>query len=185
MQRRLFLQLPLLGASVNLFAEGKQQERVKKGFKVDEDKDRFDEELFFMGGKFYCKVSGKDTNGDLCIYNTIRDEKGGPGLHYHYHQDEWFFVEEGEFLIEIGGERFYLKPGDSAFAPRKIPHAFAKINEGQGRLMVLLQPAGTIELFFKEASKINKKVTQNFIQEFAALSKKHGMKVVGPPLKFE
>jgi mannose-6-phosphate isomerase-like protein (cupin superfamily) len=184
MKRRLFLQLPILGTSGNLFNDDRQNQRVKKGFKVDADTDRFDEELSFMGGEFYCKVSGKDTDGDLCIYDTRRQEKGGPGLHYHYHQDEWFFVQEGEFLIEIAGERFYLKPGDSAFAPRKIPHAFAKMNEGQGRLMVLFQPAGTIELFFKEASKINKNVTQNFVQEFATLSAKHGMKVVGPPLKF-
>jgi hypothetical protein len=32
-----------------------------------------------MGGQSDCKVSGKDTDGDLCIYDTLRQEKGGAG----------------------------------------------------------------------------------------------------------
>jgi len=43
-----------------------------------------------------------------------------------------------------------LKAGDSAFAPRKIPHAFAKINEGEGQILVLFQPAGSMEDFFEQ-----------------------------------
>ena len=84
-----------------------------------------------MGGRFDCKVSGRDTGGDLCIYDTLRDAKGGPALHLHHSQDEWFYIIRGEFIVRVGEDTLSLHPGDSAFAPRKIPHAFAMVSEGR------------------------------------------------------
>jgi mannose-6-phosphate isomerase-like protein (cupin superfamily) len=84
------------------------------------------EELLIIGGKFDCKVSGKDTDGDLCIYDTVRQEKGGPAYHIHHSQDEWFYIIKGEFIIKVGDDLFNLKAGDSAFAPRTIPQHLQK-----------------------------------------------------------
>ena len=117
-------------------------------------RDRFQEELHIMGGQFSCMVSSKDTGGELCAYDTYRLEKGGPALHFHHKQDEWFYVIRGEFIVQVGEDRFNLKPGDSAFAPRTIPHAFAKISEGEAQMLVLFQPAGSMEDFFKQMSKL-------------------------------
>jgi mannose-6-phosphate isomerase-like protein (cupin superfamily) len=183
MKRKLFLQFPLVAAALSIEAKKHLLQQPSKGFKIEAGKDRFDDTISFMGGKFDCKVSAKDTNGALCIYDTVRLEKGGPGLHYHLQQDEWFHVKKGEFKVQVGNETFHLKEGDSAFGPRMVPHAFAKINEGEAHLIVLFQPAGTMEEFFHEAGKINKSVSMNFEKEFKELSRKHGMEVVGPPLK--
>jgi quercetin dioxygenase-like cupin family protein len=37
-----------------------------------------------------------------------------------------------EFLIEIGGTRHRLGPGDSVLAPRRVPHVWAHVGEGRG-----------------------------------------------------
>jgi hypothetical protein len=59
--------------------------RAGKGFKVENGKDRFDKSVtLFEGDTFYTKVSTKDTVGDLYIFESTRDKKGGPPLHYHY-----------------------------------------------------------------------------------------------------
>ena len=50
-------------------------ERAGKGFRVGAQKDRYEEELLIMGGRFDLKVSGRDTGGDLCIYDTFRESK--------------------------------------------------------------------------------------------------------------
>jgi len=55
------------------------------------------------------------------LENTFH-EKGGPARHLHYEQDEWFYVVESEFIFEIGQEKFRLNPGDSLFAPPRVPH---------------------------------------------------------------
>lgn len=184
MNRRLFLQFPLVAGALVSQAHAIENKRSKKGFKVAAGADHFDEELLFMGGRFYCKVSAKDTDGDLCIYDTVRWEKGGPAMHLHHHQDEWFYVVRGEFIIKIGDDTFELRPGDAAFAPRTVPHAFANISEGEAQMLVLFQPAGSMEEFFTEASKISKSVhTGEWSEASKMLSRKHGMEVVGPPLK--
>jgi quercetin dioxygenase-like cupin family protein len=189
MKRRNFLKLPLAAAAWGAMArytEGKEpdQERAGTGFRVGAQKDRYNEELLVMGGQFDLKLSGRDTNGDLCIYDTIRLSKGGPALHRHHSQDEWFYVIRGEFIVQVGDDTFTLKPGDSAFAPRKVPHAFAKISDGEGRMLVRFQPAGSMEDFFLQMSKIGKEIPENQQTALKRLFEEHGMEVLGPPLKF-
>lgn len=152
-----------------------------KGFKIDAGKDRFNEQLTFLGGTFECKVSAADTNGGFCVYDTTKVEKGGPHYHFHYAQDEWFFILEGEFFFKIGEDIFTVKAGDSVFAPRQIPHAFAKLGETPGRMLVTYQPAGTMEEFFQQASELR----NGTLRDFEKLYRTHGMEIVGPPLTFD
>lgn len=158
--------------------------RAGKGMRVGAQKSRYDEELLIMGGRFDLKVSGRDTGGDLCIYDTLRESKGGPALHRHHFQDEWFYVIRGEFIVQVGDDTLALHPGDSAFAPRKIPHAFAKISEEEGQMLVLFQPAGSMEDFFQQMSKLGKEILPNQEVVMKQLWADHGMEVMGPPLKF-
>ena len=164
-------------------ATSSSPERAGRGFRVSAQEDRYEEELVIMGGRFDLKVSGRDTGGDLCIYDTFRESKGGPALHRHHFQDEWFYVIRGEFIVRVGGDTLSLHPGDSAFAPRKVPHAFAKISEGEGQMLVLFQPAGSMEDFFKQMSKLGKEIPKNQESALKQLWADHGMEVMGPPLK--
>jgi quercetin dioxygenase-like cupin family protein len=186
MNRRLFVQIPLLTFGSALIAKANSQEigRPTKGFKVEAGKDRFQEELHIMGGLFNCIVSSKDTNGDFCAYDTIRFEKGGPAFHFHHNQDEWFYNIRGEFIVQVGEDIFNLKPGDSLFAPRKIPHAFAKISDGEAQMLVMFQPAGSMEDFFKQMSKYGSNIPKDQENKLKELWRTHGMEIVGPPLKF-
>jgi hypothetical protein len=108
-------------------------------------------------------------------------KKGGPLLHYHQNQDEWFFVREGEFLFQVGDNNFHLTSGgDSIFAPRKVPHTFANVSEG-GVLMIIYQPAGTMEEFFLEGSQLLLKNPTS--DEWQAFCRVHGIENVGPRLE--
>ena len=184
MKRRLFLQLPLVTSALIAEAQQETGQKPRKAFKVPSGKNRKQEDLLVMGGRFDCKVSGEDTQGALCIYDTVRHEKGGPALHYHHSQDEWFYVMEGEFVVQVGEETITLKAGDSAFAPRKIPHAFAKTSEGEARMLVLFQPAGTMEDFFRQMSRLGKEIPKDQEKNLKELWRSHGMEIVGPPLTY-
>jgi mannose-6-phosphate isomerase-like protein (cupin superfamily) len=184
MKRSVFLQIPFVASALITTAGAQSKDRGNKGFEVGAGKDRFQEELLIMGGRFDCKVSGKDTDGDLCIYDTIRNEKGGPALHLHHNQDEWFYIIKGDFIVKIGEDLLHLSAGDSAFAPRKIPHAFAKISDGEGQMLILFQPAGSMEDYFKQISKMGANIQDQALKS-ADIMKTHGMEVVGPPLNFQ
>jgi quercetin dioxygenase-like cupin family protein len=189
MKRRSFLKFTIPAAAFSLVAGGAETsvagpERAGKGFRVGAQIDRYKEELLIMGGRFDLKVSSRDSGGDLCIYDTLRESKGGPALHRHHFQDEWFYVIRGEFIVQVGDDTISLHPGDSAFAPRKIPHAFAKISDDQGQLLVLFQPAGSMEDFFKQMSKFGRQIPNNQESVLKKLWADHGMEIMGPPLKF-
>lgn len=101
--------------------------RAAKTISVAINTDRFSASLDYLNARLDCKISAKDVNGDYCIYDTVRTKPGGPPLHIHHDQDEWFFVSEGEFIFQVGDERFRLTAGDSVLGPRKAPHAFANV----------------------------------------------------------
>lgn len=189
MKRNSFLKRCLtvgtfLSTPIVAIAKPFAKERLTKGIKVDAGQDRFGKSISLLqGDTFFCKVSSTDTNGDLYIFESIRDKKGGPPMHYHYSQDEWWYVLEGEFLFKLGDETFTARPGDSVFGPRMVPHAFAKINEGTARLLMGFQPAGRMEEHFRALSEgIYEKLSEAEKHKFR---QGNGFEVVGPALTFE
>jgi quercetin dioxygenase-like cupin family protein len=179
MKRSRFIMTSLLALPIGSFAKVFRFFRLSKQFKVDAGKDRFNDDFAYRGNHFLLKMSGKDTDGALCIYDTTRVKKGGPRLHLHYSQDEWFFVIKGEFTFQVGDETFRLKEGDTLFGPRGIPHAFALTSEGEGRLLLTYQPAGSMEEYFKEARSMTNPTEEQSKQLF----KKHGMELLGSPIE--
>jgi mannose-6-phosphate isomerase-like protein (cupin superfamily) len=126
------------------------------------------------------KISGSDTNQELAVFEqTGQTPYGGPPLHIHYDQDEWFFVTEGEYLFQCGEERFHMKSGDTIFLPRNVPHAFVQLTE-KARTIVSYMPAGRMEAFFAATGKWESPPSKEEIARVFAI---HGMKVVGEPLK--
>jgi mannose-6-phosphate isomerase-like protein (cupin superfamily) len=126
-----------------------------------------------------CKVSTLDTLGGLCVLEITAFDKGGPARHLHHEQDEWFYVVEGEYVIEVGEERYELGPGDSVLAPRKVAHVWAHVGEGTGRQIAALQPAGEIEAFFDELATLGSSPEREVLRRVFS---SHGMELIGPPL---
>lgn len=187
MKRTDFLQVCLatgtfLASPFELLANLIRKFRGEKGFKVDAGKDRFDKSISLLeGDTFSTKVSTKDTEGDIYVFESIRVKEGGPSHHVHFDQDEWWYVLQGQFLIKVGDEIHQAKAGDSVFGPRKVPHSFAKVGEGEGRLLMFFQPAGKMEEFFR---KLSEGVARNMSEtEQDQLREEHGFKRVGPPIK--
>jgi quercetin dioxygenase-like cupin family protein len=148
---------------------------------VPNGRNRFREELTIWGViPLQIKVSSHDTAGSLFVFEHADMGKGGPPRHFHYDQDEWFYVTNGEFAFEVGDERFTLRPGDSLFAPRLVPHAWAHVGDTPGTLLLAVKPAGSLEAFFMENCAMDRPPTpEEAARSFAA----HGMRVVGPPLE--
>ncbi len=139
-----------------------------------------DGEFKLLGiNKIAYKVSRKETT-DVLMVELTRERKGGPAKHMHLVQDEWWYLMEGALLVEIGDERFRLKPGDSLFARRNVPHAWANVGDSRLRFLAFLSPAGNAEAFFENASKngIMPGPEQN-------LWRPYDLEWVGPPLKID
>lgn len=182
MKRKQFLNLLATAGAVVLvpfkaIANSNLFLRAKEGFIVLAGKDRNDEPQTLFGSDiFTTKVSTRDTDGDMYIFESARVRKGGPPRHFHYEQDEWWYVLEGEFEITVGDTVYKAKAGDSVFGPRMVPHSFSKSGGTEGKLLMAFQPAGRMEDFFKSLSN---GTTKDFTKEqFEVFQKEHGFEPV-------
>jgi DNA-binding transcriptional MerR regulator/quercetin dioxygenase-like cupin family protein len=168
-------------------------EEMFVGFSVAAGKDRFNEQIKLggPGGEPNdCKVSGKDTDAALCVFE-FTGASGGPP-HLHHDQDEWIYVVEGEFEFHVGNKRFHLSAGESVFMPRKVAHMWGCVSGKPGKIINVYQPAGKMEEFFRELGKppedlitaeemVEKTYTEEQVKSLHRLFEAHGMDLLPPP----
>jgi len=122
------------------------------------------------------KVLTRDAGGGLFVIEHKGLGHGGPPVHIHPHQDEWFYVMEGQVLFQVGSERKRLGAGESLLGPRGIPHGFMGAGEKPAHMIIAFTPAGMMEAFFRETAVPNGPPMD------AAMFAKYDMEYVGPPL---
>jgi quercetin dioxygenase-like cupin family protein len=189
MKRGTFILSSLALFPLGLFAKMKTKlsdltsGRTGVGFVVKTGEARFGQHYKMKGvtlNTLDIKISGSDTDSDLAVFEqTGLTPNGGPPLHIHPFQDEWFYVIEGEYLFQVGEEKYQLKPGDTIFLPRNVKHAFLQSTE-KGKMIVSYLPAGKMEAFFEVTDLWTSPPSkEDIVAVFAA----HDMTVVGPPLR--
>jgi quercetin dioxygenase-like cupin family protein len=180
MRRRSFL-TGAAAISASALCPAIQADSPQRAIQVAAGQARFGEHMRMGGGGSIIdwKVLSQDNNGGWCTFESQWHAKGGPPLHIHRSQDEWFYVVQSEFIAQVGDERFRVSAGDSLFAPRGIPHAFAHVGDGEGKMIVAYQPAGSMEDFFREQSKLTGTPSA---EESQRMYRAHGLELVGPPL---
>jgi len=161
---------------------GKISTRSKMGFKVTAGESRNGKQYRMKGVTLNLldnKISSDDTNGAISVFEqTGFTPDGGPPLHIHMHQDEFFYILEGEYLFRVGDDEYLMKTGDTIFLPRNVAHAFKQLTKS-GRVIVSYLPAGQMEAFFQVTDSWTSPPTTGEMEKAFA---DHGMKVVGPAL---
>jgi len=180
MHRRLFLKAASAmfpAASLKNFAlEQGLAPTSAKIHTVGSGQDRFGESHSLGFSSILFKVSTRDSSGGLFVIEHQNLIKGGPPVHFHLYQDEWFYVMEGEVLFQIGSERKLLRSGESILGPRMVPHGFSGAGEKPGRMLIAFTPAGKMEDFFRAIA------IPNGPKMDAEVFSRYEMQYVGPPL---
>ena len=163
--------------------EGSRVKGGQEGFRVKAGEARFDRHFKMKGvtqNILDIKISAKDTENGLAVFEqTGLSPYGGPPLHIHPFQDEWFYVVEGEYLFQVGEDQYEMKPGDTIILPRKVKHAFIQLTD-QGKMIVSYLPAGKMEAFFEVTDQWTAPPSK---EEIIKVFADHDMLVVGEPLK--
>ena len=98
-------------------------------------------------------------------------------LHVHEHDDELFYVLEGEHVFRVGDDEFLVAPGGVVFAPRGVPHAQRRVVPTVGRLLVLTSPGG-LEGFFRHLAEAHEAGTLG-PEAYAEASERFGITWMG------
>jgi mannose-6-phosphate isomerase-like protein (cupin superfamily) len=156
MQRRSFLRAAPAAAFTNLLAmpafAGQTSAPVSTPelHPVAAGEDRFDH-LHSLGfSDLAFKVGTQETGGNLFVIEHRNLRPGGPPLHLHFNQEEWFYVSEGRVKFLIGEKTLTLGPGESILAPRRVAHTFSSVVPSS-HLLIAFSPAGKMEQYFRDA----------------------------------
>jgi quercetin dioxygenase-like cupin family protein len=149
MDRRLFLGAVTAAFPLTLMGQSNKTSTPTPMMtaRVPSGEDRFGEHHTVGLSSTDFKVSTQDSTGNLFIMGHTNRKKGGPPRHLHHNEDEWFYAIEGEYVVEVGSDRFRLKSGDSILAPREVPHAWAFVGDTSGnvdRLRACQQDGGVL-----------------------------------------
>jgi quercetin dioxygenase-like cupin family protein len=181
MKRRSFLKAAAVAfpvAGLNAFALGQTSEAAGTGeiHPVGAGQDRLGETHSLGFSTILFKVLPRETNGGLFVIEHKNLGKGGPPVHFHLHQEEWFYVMEGEVLFQVGKSRRTLGAGESLLGPLGIPHGFVGVGEKPAHMLIAFTPAGKMEAFFREVA------VPNGPKMDAPLFARFDMRYVGPPI---
>ena len=176
MHRRSFLKSAAALAPAAAFpaAFAAQSTAPDQGHIIPANHDRLDQSHSLGFSHILFKVLPRETSNGLFVIEHQHLVKGGPPLHVHLAQEEWFYVMEGEVDFQVGDKRFRLGPGDSAFGPRGVPHTFSHVGPSPGRMLITFSPAGKMEEFFRAVAIPN---GPGMTPEIFA---RYDMKYVGP-----
>lgn len=131
-----------------------------------------------FGGDIRLTMPQSETGAAASIVEDVRRPGDGPPLHRHAREDEIFRVLEGRFRFRVGEETIEAGPGDTAFLPRAVPHAFINAGEVTGRLLVVLQPGGFEQFFLDVAAESLEPPAD--MPRVAELAARYGLEFLGP-----
>ena len=74
-----------------------------------------------QGEKIHILLSAQETGGSFALFIDEVPPNGGPPLHIHHHEDETFYILEGELLVQVNEERFAVPTAALPFCPGACP----------------------------------------------------------------
>ena len=129
------------------------------------------------GGPLEFKVRGESTAGRMTALENEIAPGDGPPLHTHEHEDESWYVIDGELEFQLGDDIALAPTGTFVFVPRGVAHCFRNTGATPARILVLFTPSG-MERFFDQFAAL-----EAFDPAaFGRLGAPVGMTVTGPPL---
>ena len=121
------------------------------------------------------RATAASTGGAFSLFEE--KEPVDTPLHVHEHEDEAFYVLEGEHEFQVGERTHRVGPGGVVFAPRGIPHSQRRVVPRTGHILVLTVPAG-LEGFFRALSEADASGELG-PGAYARASKEYGISWVG------
>lgn len=119
-------------------------------------------------------ATAEQTGGVWGVWGYTAEPKFGPPLHIHRDEDEFFYVLNGEFALQLGDCVKIAPAGSFAYIPKNVEHTYRNIRDTPGELLGVVTPGG-FEGFFAGLPGADPETVE-------ALAKKHAMDSVGPPI---
>jgi quercetin dioxygenase-like cupin family protein len=131
------------------------------------------------------KALAAETGGSLSVFEATVPPGAGAPPHTHAHEDEAFYVIEGEMVFEIEGRSLPLRlaAGGFVLAPRGSRHAFRNESGVAARMLALALPGAGLEHMFGAFDEVMRKAASGPppLDRIVAIAAASGVKIEPPP----
>jgi mannose-6-phosphate isomerase-like protein (cupin superfamily) len=94
-----------------------------------------------LGDHVEFKTPNASSTGKFAVAYTVTIPDCGPPPHVHRHEDEVFYIIDGNFEFLVGEKTMPAPPGTLVFGARSVMHQFRCKGPGKGAFIVWAQPA--------------------------------------------
>jgi quercetin dioxygenase-like cupin family protein len=142
--------------------------------------------LWHLGALLTFKALSMETNGQFWAVEGLADKRMAVPLHSHRHEDEFWFVLEGEIRFTVGDETRTGGPGTFVYIPPNVPHSFHVLSE-TGRWFGGGFSGGFDQFFFDTGEPAQTltlpppSVVPPDVETLVASLTKYGTDTLGPP----
>jgi quercetin dioxygenase-like cupin family protein len=128
-------------------------------------------------------LDAADTRGKFALLDQHGVAGDATPLHRHLHEDEAFYVLEGDIVALAGNEEHDAAPGCALFLPRGLPHAFMITSES-ARLLIITAPTGFEQFVRKAGIPVPGEAPTKWdfdLDRMMGPAKAAGVEILGPP----
>ena len=135
----------------------------------------------FLGIETVVRSSSRQTQGRFFMSEHLSMPPGfSSPYHTHQHEDEIFYVLEGEVAFVLDGVWAKAGPGTCVFGPRSIAHGFQVIGRSPARMLLMTTP-GRFEEFMNElAVPADAPLTPPDLGRVVEVASRYGIEIHGP-----
>ena len=133
------------------------------------------------------KAVSEDTNGAFVLTELTARPDFGPPPHIHHHEDEAFYILDGQFEFWYNDRTFTAGVGSFVYLMKGRVHMHRATGGAPARALVLHTPAG-LERFIQEAGKpaTDRTVAPTApqmaeLERIVAIAQKYDIEVPPPP----
>ncbi|MFI5638803.1 cupin domain-containing protein [Streptomyces goshikiensis] len=144
------------------------------------------EALWFLDFLAKVKGSSAEMNGASSVVEFLGRSGSGSPLHVHHHDDEWWYVLDGEMTFWVAGREFPATAGSFVYGPRHAPHTFL-VTSAEARFLHVTEPGG-FDGFLRELARPARSLeipsdvnALPDLEHILAVAAPYGIEVLGPP----
>jgi quercetin dioxygenase-like cupin family protein len=103
------------------------------------------------GALFHFLARGEQSANSFALIQIEVYKGNEPPAHIHTHEDESYFIIEGDIRFWIGDKIIEATAGDFIFLPKGVPHKFELLSDKVKELM-WISPAGLDQWFWDNSA---------------------------------
>jgi quercetin dioxygenase-like cupin family protein len=142
--------------------------------------------IWFLDALARVLIDARDTDGRYSVVEMRVPHGHQPPPHIHDHEDEGFYILEGELTIYTPNREIVLRAGDAHNAVRGVAHTVRASSPEGARFLAISAPAGFeafVRAFGTPAERDELPVLGGppDVDTLVAIAADHGIRLIGPP----